>query len=69
MEYEIIGKDSLYMVEIIEPGSKEHYAPQQMLLHITWQKKGKKKVLKMQGHWFNLLENKKQGEMVLLHNN
>lgn len=65
MEYEIIGSDSLYLVEMPESNSDNQHNPRQMLLHISWDKKGKNKSLKMAGAWYNSQDAKKQGDVVL----
>lgn len=64
MDYEIIGNDTLYLVETVEP-QQDELVLQQMLLHITWEKKGKRKVMKMQGAWYNAGSNVREGEVIL----
>ncbi len=66
MEYEILGKDSLFLIEVGNPGENEVMF-QKMLLHITWTKTKRSQVMKMKGPWYNLNGSTPQGEIVLFH--
>lgn len=66
MDYEIIGNDSIFLIEVRDTlGITDDWRFQKMMLHISWAKQNGKKVLRMKGPWSYAYGTKEEGEVVL----